>query len=88
MGHDFLNIVAQFGPAGLIGLLWIAERRHAAMRDRQLSEAHRRLSAQDQAADALLNVVKDNTRAIVMLEHTQRELIDWVRAMAGGAVSR
>lgn len=76
MTPDILNALAQFGPAGLIGLLWIAERRHAAARDRQLGEAHGKLAAQDQSLDALLNVVKDNTRAIVTLEQTQRQLID------------
>jgi hypothetical protein len=76
MNEQMLQIMASFGPAGLIGLLWIAERRHAARRDRQLAEAHRTLMDKDHALDAMINVVRDNTRAIVSLEHTQRQLIE------------
>ena len=76
MSGEALQLVSQFGAAGLIGLLWIAERRHAAARDRHLSEAHRKLTGQEQALDALLNVVRDNTRAIVTLEQTQRQMIE------------
>lgn len=79
---ELATILAQFGPAGLIGLLWIVERRHASSRERQLNEAHRKLAAQNGSLEALLAVVKDNTRAIVTLEQTQRQLIDLARALA------
>ncbi len=75
MSPDLTAILAQFGPAGLMGLLWIMERRHAATRDRHLSEAHQRLTRQDDSIHALLDVVRDNTRAIAALEHTQRNLV-------------
>lgn len=75
MSPELLTALAQCGPAGLIGLLWIVERRQAARRDVQLHEAHRRLTAQDQSIHALLDVVRDNTRAITLLEATQRRLI-------------
>jgi hypothetical protein len=87
MNPEFIGILAQFGPAGLIGLLWIAERRHAAARDRQLSEAHARLSMQSNLLDAVVDVVKDNTRAITTLEHTQRQLIEVARDFADRRVS-
>ena len=87
MSPDIINALAQFGPAGLIGLLWLAERRHAASRDRQLSEAHRKLAASDHSLEAILNVVKDNTRAIVTLEQTQRQLIDLAQRI-GHPISR
>jgi len=76
MNPELLTALAQFGPAGLIGLLWIVERRHGATRDRQLAEAHRKLASQNQSLESVLNVVRDNTRAIVTLEQTQRHLID------------
>jgi hypothetical protein len=75
MNVEIATIVSQFGAAGLMGLLWIAERRHAALRDRQLTEAHRMHLAREQEATALLGIVRDNTRAIVTLEQTQRRLI-------------
>ena len=76
MELDLLQIVSQFGAAGLIGLLWLAERRLGARRERQLTEAHRRIVTQTHALNAMINVVRDNTSAIVALEHTQRQLID------------
>jgi hypothetical protein len=81
MPTDLTTIFAQFGPAGLMGLLWIMERRHAATRERQLTEAHQRLSRQDDSIHALLEVVRDNTRAITSLEHTQRHLLHLARGM-------
>jgi predicted component of type VI protein secretion system len=75
MSPELTAIVAQFGPAGLMGLLWIMERRHAATRERHLSEAHQRLAQRDDSVHALLGVVRDNTRAIAALEHTQRNLV-------------
>lgn len=65
----------QFGSAGLIGLLWLYERRHSANRDRQLDETHRRLFLRERELDALLKVINDNTRAINGLRSSQGRLI-------------
>ena len=75
MDDSLLPMLSQFGAAGLIGVLWILERRHAASRDRQLDESHQRLIAQSREIDALLEVVKDNTRAISAMESAQQRLI-------------
>jgi len=72
---DLATILSQFGAAGLMGLLWILERRHAAIRERQLGEAHRHLAAGQHELGVLLQTLRDNTRAIVALEHTQRHLL-------------
>jgi hypothetical protein len=81
MSADLITILAQFGPAGLIGLLWIMERRHAALRDRQLSESHSRIAQQEDAGRILLEVIRDNTRAITSLEHTQQHLLKLARRL-------
>ena len=81
MNAELITILAQFGPAGLIGLLWIAERRYAATRDRQLSESHAKLAVQDREVHLLVDVIKENTRAIATLEQTQRQLIDMARGL-------
>ena len=88
MDAELITILAQFGPAGLIGLLWIAERRHAAVRERQLSESHAKLAVQDREVNLLVDVIKENTRAIVTLEQTQRQLIDMARGFAETASRR
>lgn len=81
MDAEIATIVSQFGAAGLMGLLWIAERRHAALRDRQLTEAHRLVAARESEAAALLGIVRENTRAIVTLEQTQRRLMHAVERL-------
>ena len=70
-----LALLTQFGAAGLIGLLWIMERRYAGHRDRQLDEAHRKLIDQERDLEALLTVVKENTKAINTLQRGQVQLI-------------
>ncbi len=75
---DLLTAILQFGPAGLIGLLWIFERRQNATRERQIDEAHRAITQQTTGIDSLLTVVKDNTRAMTSLEQTQRQLVELV----------
>ncbi len=74
LDSEITMLVSQFGAAGLVGLLWVAERRQAAQRERQLTEAHRLLMSRETEVAALLGVVRDNTRAMVRLEQTQRRL--------------
>ena len=70
-----VNVLVQFGPAGLIGFLWLYERRNSVNRERQLDEAHRTTRSLDRQVDSLLTVVKDNTRVVNSLEQSQRHLI-------------
>lgn len=71
---ELLAPAAQFGAAGLIALMWLAERRAASERERKLDEAHARLMEQREQLSALLEVVGDNTRAMAALEASQRAL--------------
>lgn len=73
--ETMLMTLTQFGAAGLIGVLWLYERRQAAARERQLDEAHRRVVGQERELEALLRVVQDNTRAMSALEASQRRLV-------------
>ncbi len=79
MEQDLITLVSQFGAAGLIAGMWLVERRHAARRDVQLTEAHDRLREQKVALDQLLAVVTSNTRAASSLEAAQRALLDYLR---------
>jgi hypothetical protein len=69
-----LTALVQFGSAGLMGVLWISERRGAAVREQQLTQAHERVLEHRAHADSLLRVVEANTRAITTLEASSREL--------------
>lgn len=71
---ELAGAVAQFGVAGLIGWMWLAERRGSAQRERELSEAHERLVAQRTELAALLDVVAANTRALEAVRAGQAEL--------------
>jgi hypothetical protein len=83
MSETVLTTLTQFGAAGLIGILWILERRQSATRNRQLDEAHERIRQDGQAMDALLTVVKENTRAIIRLERSQSRLIALLEHLPG-----
>ena len=79
--NGMLTTLTQFGAAGLIGLLWVMERRHATQRDRQLDEAHRRLIDQERDLEALLTVVKENTKAVNTLQQGQVQLIQLLKRL-------
>ena len=89
MTDTVVTAMTQFGAAGLIGLLWLLERRHAATRDRQIDEAHRTIMDRDRAVDSLLAVIKENTGAIIRLERSQHRLIGLLERWPprGGAVA-
>jgi len=83
--EESLPIITQFGAAGLIGVLWIIERRHAMLRDRQLDEAHKSITALRAEGDSMLTVIKENTRAITALEGSQRQLVRLLESLTAGA---
>lgn len=74
MEAEIAGAVAQFGVAGLIGWMWLTERRASAGRERQLTEMHDRLMAERERAETLVGLVTTNTRAMTGLEASQREL--------------
>jgi len=71
--------LAQFGVAGLVAWMWLSERRGAAEREREATEAHRRLMDERSALEAVLETVRSNTRALTALEVVQRELMAALR---------
>ena len=80
-----LKLVTEAAPIGAVGVvawMWLAERRGAQDRDRIITEAHARVMEQQMRLDALVTLVRDNTRAVTSLEHSHRHLIRAVRALA------
>lgn len=67
--------LTQFGVAGLIGWMWIVERRAAGVRERLVSEAHERLMRERQELEVLVQALRENTRALTALEVGQRGLV-------------
>ena len=71
---EMLAVVTQLGAAGLMGVMWLSERRGAAQREQQLSSAHERIMLQQKHLDVLVRALEDNTRALISLMGHQREL--------------
>ena len=67
-------IVSQYGVAGLMGLLWLFERRHSSQRERELTESHTRLMKQNTELSELVGVIKENSVAMTSLEKSQARL--------------
>ncbi len=72
---EFINMLTQFGTAGLMGMLWVCERLLSRRRERQLSEAHHRLIEQQEQLTVLVKLVRRNTQAIERFNQTQTRLI-------------
>jgi len=81
MDMELASAAAQFGTAGIIGWMWLTERRAAAERDRQVAELHERLMQERECVTACLDALQANTRAITMLEGTQRQLAQAVERL-------
>lgn len=77
---ELVAAVGQFGVAGLIGWMWLSERRTGAERERRLEEAQTRLAAGQEELSALMTVVRENTRALASLEAAQRSMVGLVEA--------
>ncbi|MEL7473969.1 MAG: hypothetical protein AAGK04_11690 [Planctomycetota bacterium] len=60
--------LAQFGTAGLVGWLWLAERRSASAREAELRRTHERLIEDRRALESMLGVLRDNTHALTSVE--------------------
>ena len=72
--QDLITLMTEFGAAGLIGLLWLLERRAASHREKQIDEAHQRIMQSGEQVAMLLEVINRNTRAIEQLETSQRRM--------------
>ena len=55
------------GMAGVMGAMWLWERRTSRQREEQLDEAHARIMSDRVQLDELMSVVKQNTEAITRL---------------------
>jgi hypothetical protein len=74
-----MSDLASFGAAGLMGCLWLWERRLSRLREEQLTESHQRILRDEQRLDRLVEVVRQNTAAVAGFTETQRRLVEALR---------
>jgi len=85
METEIASALAQLGAAGLIGWMWLTERRAAGARERQLTEVHDRLVQERTGVELLVRVIEENARALATLEASQRRLAQVLERMAEAA---
>lgn len=71
MYSDFFTELASLGAAGIMGAMWLIERKLSQKRDAQLSKAHSELIAKTERIHCLTDVIKENTVAVTKLNNTQ-----------------
>lgn len=59
--------LAGLGSAGLMGAMWLWERRASRTREQQLDEAHQRILADRALLEQAFTVVRQNTEALTRL---------------------
>ncbi len=72
----FLSLISDltsFGAAGLMGAMWLCERKLSRTREQQITEAYQRIQRDEQKLTCLTNVVDKNTAAIVRFIEQQKE---------------
>lgn len=84
MDTEIAAALAQFGTAGLVGWMWLTERRTAGERDRHLAEAHDKLIQERRSLDLLLAAMQDSTRVLTTIEVGQRQLAGVLDRLAAG----
>jgi len=67
--------LANFGAAGLMGAMWLWERRTSRQRDQQLDESHSRILSDRIQLDQLITLVRQNTEALTRLTTTHDQLL-------------
>jgi len=67
--------LANLGVAGLMGAMWLWERRTSQKREGQIDEAHARIMSDRVQLDQLMAVVKQNAEAVTRLSAVQEQLV-------------
>jgi hypothetical protein len=68
------------GVAGVMGAMWLWERRTSRVREQQIDEAHARIMTDRVMLDQLMDVVRKNTEAMTELSASQHRVIEQLRA--------
>lgn len=67
--------LTSLGAAGLMGAMWLWERRTSQKREQQIDESHARIMSDRIQLEQLIDVVKQNTDVLARLCVTQEQLV-------------
>lgn len=67
--------LAGLGSAGLMGAMWLWERKTSRLREQQLDEAHARIQSDRVQLDQVITLVQQNTAALTRLCDAQDRLL-------------
>ena len=84
--ENLMTELGSLGAAGLMGAMWLWERKLSRQRDQQIGEAHERIMRYEQRLSKLTEVVAHNTSAITRfaeMQRTQNEILS--QLLKGGA---
>lgn len=70
-----LDDLTGLGAAGIMGLMWLWERRNSQKREQQIDDAHQRILADRVQLEQLILVVRQNAEAVTRLTTTQEQLL-------------
>ena len=70
-----MDQITSLGAAGLMGAMWLWERRTSQKRENQLDDAHMRILGDRVQLEQLMSVIKQNAEAIARLCTTQDQLL-------------
>ena len=76
---SIMTDLATFGAAGLMGAMWLWERKLSRDRETQLTCAHERILRDEERLSKITEVVEHNTAAITRFAEAQRELSRSIR---------
>jgi hypothetical protein len=81
---DAVSQLTSFGLAGLMGAMWLWERRTSQKREPQIDEAHARILGDRVQLDQLISVVRQNAEAITRLSTVQEQFLREMSSQRSG----
>ena len=75
-----LDQLMNLGVAGIMGAMWLWERRTSRQREEQIDEAHARIISDRIALDQLMDLVRQNVEAMTKLSAMQEQLVREITA--------
>jgi len=80
--------LASLGVSGLMGAMWLWERRTSRQREQQLDEAHLRIMQDKVQLEQLIDVVRQNAEALSRFSATQEQLLRQLQGRGELAIAR